>query len=226
MTPIMRTILIFSLVFLVAAFRYPIMDYFGYDRISQLEKNDVDTVSFNVFLVRLIGCHTNEPNDSRIFYGTGWVIKKNTMITASHVIDHADKNMECYDKISNKKLNIIENDIKNDFAIVSFPVVEEYYPTIYCDAELREEEMFRSFGYYIDKNILIYNSLYGLNKKTGQKDSIHSNSSEILNGKLYGGMSGGPVLNEHDEVIGINISAIKERDVVSIKLLSDTSLCR
>lgn len=158
--------------------------------------------------------------------GTAFVIRENILVTAAHVVDE-----KCKDSATGLPVRAYYVDWDNDFALVTMDTgpltdVMEYK----CDgftAGERYSAIGFSGGLRLRETRLVASGLRtGLNgliriNKTETRPSIHLYE---LNGNIYRGMSGGPVIDEEGIVVGIN-STTDDNGHGGSRELRDTILC-
>lgn len=139
--------------------------------------------------------------------GSGFQITAQGLIATNyHVISGYARypqkyNIEYLDHLGNKAQLTLESvDVINDLAIVKREVADDMpFFEIAENAPTKGEELF-SLGNPHDLGMIVVPGTYNGLKKESFNDRIH------FTGSVNSGMSGGPVVNKHAQVVGINVA--------------------
>lgn len=157
----------------------------------------------SLYQIRLIDHASGEKSS----IGSGFQISSDGLIATNyHVISgfalHPQKfEMEYLDNKGNKgSLSLLSVDVINDLAIVKRHVDEDMpFFRITENTPAKGEELY-SLGNPHDLGMIVVPGTYNGLKKESFNDKIH------FTGSVNSGMSGGPVVNKHAEVVGINVA--------------------
>ncbi len=139
--------------------------------------------------------------------GSGFQISSNGLIATNyHVISsyarHPEKyRMECLDYQGNTNTLTLQSvDVINDLALVKREMEkEEDFFILSKDPPHKGEKLF-SLGNPHDLGMIVVPGTYNGLKKESFSERIH------FTGSINSGMSGGPVVNKHSQVVGINVA--------------------
>lgn len=182
----------------------------------QAQKYDI-----NLALVHRIECMNQKTGKGGI--GTAWIIGKNTLVTAAHVVDDI-----CLDYDSQLPVTVKYIDRTNDLAIVvmdtgmetgsvtfgcnGFHTGHHYTATGWADGETLRETMIEADQFQTSKGTSI--------------DNLPMVGLRYLKGMIYHGMSGGPIFDDQGIAVGINTATDELHPTQSFsRPLSDTILC-
>lgn len=158
--------------------------------------------------------------------GTGFVIKEGILVTAAHVVDQ-----HCKDSATQLPVKVYYVDWDNDFALVAMntgPVTDVMDYS--CDGYIMGER-YSAIG-YAGGTRLRETRLVAKGTYTKDSDNMRISPTEVtpsvhlanLEGNIYHGMSGGPVIDEAGVVVGINSTTNGDGSGGS-RELRDTILC-
>lgn len=154
------------------------------------------------------------------FTGSGSVIGRDTVITASHVVGKAT---EC--RIMGIPAAVTENRTDRDYAILTIRTTSsaQRFP-IDCGGFVRGRTYY-AVGYAGGRTFAVTKLIAGL------KEAIDYNGTVIsvrdLLGRSYRGMSGGPVIDSEGNQVGTLISiSLAGPDTTHSLELKDTSVCQ
>ena len=157
----------------------------------------------SLYQIRLIDKTSGEKSS----IGSGFQITSDGLIATNyHVISgyarHPSKyRIEYLDNLGNKgELELKSVEVINDLALVKRQTLQEmpFFP-ISNQPPKKGEELF-SLGNPHDLGMIVVPGTYNGLKKESFNDRIH------FTGSVNSGMSGGPVVNENTEVVGINVA--------------------
>lgn len=157
----------------------------------------------SLYQIRLIDKTSGEKSS----IGSGFQITSDGLIATNyHVISgyarHPSKyRIEYLDNLGNKgDLELKSVEVINDLALVKRATLQEmpFFP-ISNNIPKKGEELF-SLGNPHDLGMIVVPGTYNGLKKESFNDRIH------FTGSVNSGMSGGPVVNENTEVVGINVA--------------------
>jgi S1-C subfamily serine protease len=187
------------------------------------------SVYLNLDLVRKIVCL--DPNDATkgVGVGTAEIVGKGIMITAAHVVAAGDL-PQCYDAATKAPVRPYLIDPEADFAMLAFDdgsSGEMEYMRYSCEGFVNKAR-YQAIGYALGQ-ALILNRMTATDRQTSRTYTLSSHrvasGLQYLNGDIFQGMSGGPIINEDGVIIGIN-SATDHRGIGLSRALKDTALCR
>jgi S1-C subfamily serine protease len=158
--------------------------------------------------------------------GTAWVIKQGILVTAAHVADQ-----HCIDTATNLPVKAYYVDWDNDIALMAMatgPVADVM--EINCDGFIPGER-YSAIGYAggtrFRETRLIATGVHAdedSKMRMSPTHDVYAIHLAHLYGKIYHGMSGGPIINEEGIVVGINSTTDEAYDSSS-RELRDTILC-
>jgi hypothetical protein len=165
--------------------------------------------------IKKISCIKNDHRTS----GTAWHIGKGKFVTAYHVID----NKAC--TINGEPAKVILTSAMLDFAEVQIISSNFKKLTYYC-GNFSTDRHYLSFGY--PSVGMVISSLTATSTVVPMRLGITPTfyGDRVLTGVLMHGMSGGPIMNDDGQVVGINIATNDvDYDTALSRPLSDTALC-
>lgn len=175
----------------------------------------------NLGLIHRIECVNIKTNLGGI--GTAWVVSKNTLVTAAHVVDDI-----CVDYDSEQPVIVKYVDHVNDFAIVEMDTgMEDATISFGCDG-------YHAGDHYVgtgwaNGTTLRQTMLEAGDIQTAKGETIEHlpmSGLRYLSGAIYHGMSGGPIFDDQGIAVGINTATDNDHPTQSYsRSLSDTILC-
>ncbi|TYK65237.1 S1 family peptidase [Colwellia echini] len=139
--------------------------------------------------------------------GSGFQISKDGIIATNyHVISsyarHPDKyRIEYLDHNGNTgEMDLVSVDVINDLALVKRPTVSDMPYFLLSDREPIKGEQLFALGNPHDLGMIVVPGTYNGLKKESFNERIH------FTGSINSGMSGGPVVNNNEKVVGINVA--------------------
>lgn len=187
------------------------------------------SVYLNLDLVRKIVCI--DPNDATkgMGVGTAEIVGKGIMITAAHVVVSGDFT-QCYDATTKASVQPYLVDTDADFAMLAFKDEssgEMEYMRYSCEGFV-DKKPYQAIGYALGQ-ALILNRMTATDRETSRRYTLSNrriaSGLKYLEGDIFQGMSGGPIINEDGVIVGIN-SATDHRGMGLSRALKDTALCR
>lgn len=189
--------------------------------VSPKEKAQRKPREIDQYLIRRIACPSGEED---MAVGTAWVIDEDTMVTAAHVVN--DAQAVCYDLDANLPIIVTHLDWHNDFALVRMetgPLPE--YISYSCEG-FRSDQHYMASGWAHGETMrqtFLWSQKYVTDKNT-YIDDMRAIGLRFLDGKMYKGMSGGPVFDDYGVAVGINSAKGRGNESFS-RDLRDTVLC-
>jgi hypothetical protein len=170
-------------------------------------------------LIRRVQCYNAKTGKGGI--GTAWVISENTLVTAAHVTNDV-----CFDIDTQQPVMVKQVDWHNDFAILTMDTGKlPEYITYSCEG-FRTGHHYTPVGWADGYNLkqTQVTAQKWKNDKDSYVDDMRAVGLRWLTGKVYHGMSGGPVFDEWGVAVGIN-SATDNGETAFSRDLRDTVLC-
>ena len=166
----------------------------------------------NLNVVKYILCVDSDGKHSA---GTGFVVSKNRVMTANHVIENSES---CV--IDHKPVKLISSDVDLDVAVVKVDLGDDApVAKISCEGYTMGETYF-SFGYSQGIDPAITKLEF-----TGDfMDFENKPHFAILRGLMFAGMSGGPIVDMYGKIVGMNTLS-NEKGFAGSRQLSETSIC-
>lgn len=157
------------------------------------------------------------------FVGTAEIIDIDRVMTAAHVVGSSTTCM-----IGETVATVIENNPALDYAILSVATSEINQKLPYSCAGFRPGQTYYAIGYAHGRDFamtrLIATARYedGADHQTGTP-FYHT---RVLDGEVFQGMSGGPIVNQDGVMVGITSAmSIGVRQSALSRELKDTSIC-
>jgi hypothetical protein len=170
-------------------------------------------------------------NAPKASYGSGFVVdEKGLLITNYHVISDVVQGKGGYQNfvIMNEKpipAEILGFDVVHDLALIK---IDHVFPTkiTFSGKEPTIGESIFSFGIPMDQNLSIGNGLFNGFRKQGPFEEIQMSTP------VNSGMSGGPTTDSKGNLVGVNVSALKDANNLTFsvparhvkKLLQDSKI--
>ena len=145
--------------------------------------------------------------------GTGFFISKDgTMITNNHVIEGCSQIVSIYDN-QEIKSSLVNTDVKNDLAIIKSNIKpQKFYSISKKDADLLESVIIA--GYPLGKKIS--SEIKATSGTVTALAGYDNNYAEFqTDAALNSGNSGGPIINNNGEVVGVAVAKWQEEGVES-----------
>ncbi len=160
---------------------------------------------------------TNKLNEKQTIYGTGFFDKSGYLVTNSHVVDiKGDITIE-YQDGTNSKATLFSNDIKSDIALLSVENVKvKALPTkSTIDLDITDEVY--SIGYQLNLkgNATVTKGILSSKRVSSGIEFLQTDSA------VNSGGSGGPVINDKGEVLGM-VTLASDNATLSFAISSDT----
>lgn len=157
--------------------------------------------------------------------GTGVVLTPTKVITAAHVLG---SDRTCYIRGARDQINLraIEVDRRNDFAVLETQghTFRRTY-RIDCGGFVPGETYYVSG--YANGIIFRVNPLVAINLQVSVDRGDGNIVLQAMNGESTRGMSGGPVVDIHGNVVGILVGHLRnDTSTTLVKDLGHTSVCR
>lgn len=154
--------------------------------------------------------------------GTAEVIAPNMVLTAEHVIG---KNLSC--QVGGKPAIIIHRDRELDIAVLAVDTSDLKPFQIDCGG-FREGTEYLAVG-YAEGTTFGFNKIIATGKRREVTDTEDYQKFILgeLDGKIYQGMSGGPIISPEGKLVGIiNMTSTKGPVKAYSRPISDMYLCR
>lgn len=174
---------------------------------------------YNINTIKLIQC---VDSDGDHFSGTGFVIGKNRVATAAHVIYGATS---CV--VDHKPMSFVTADTEMDFAVVAVDLGDNPPVAAFSCEGYTPGEVYFSIGWSRGQDEAVTKLV-----ATGETAEMHATGEypyktadlQILKGLMFAGMSGGPIIDMNGRVVGVNNTS-DERTEAGSRPLADTKLC-
>ena len=145
-------------------------------------------------------------------YGTGWFISKDTIITAGHVVEFKYKTVDVVHGSYHSKGNVIYIDKKRDIAVIRVKEIADDVFIFRLAKKLKKTETIYVIGYpyellQIQSDVKMLSANPRCAKGTISWIDVKHGIAEIT-AHTDAGNSGGPVVNEDGEVVGLVTFAI------------------
>lgn len=164
------------------------------------------------------------PNDFNIFGGSGTVIAHNRILTASHVIHGAVMCLLLDDGGLDAK--IIFDDPKLDVAVLEVALGDGPVMPVSCDGFVAGKP-YMAIGYSLSQDfalqVIVPNGHYQDILLGGGEGVFHH--AALFEGRVFAGMSGGPVVDLAGRVTGIINAGGENVPFSAIRDLIETPLC-
>lgn len=178
-------------------------------------------VFVNFSLVRRLYCGT--PGEDNWGRGTGVVISQTTIMTAAHVLTGTT----CIDEANGVTVTPFYEDELHDIAFARLEQGEfTRWFRLSCDG-FRGGRDYSAIGYQFGRDLVEtrLTATFGFTTDDSHNDDGRSSPHlRVLEGDIYKGMSGGPIVDEDGVVVGIN-TATDHNGFGFSRELRDTILC-
>jgi serine protease Do len=161
---------------------------------------------------------SQDANASKSSYGTGFVVHKDgLLITNYHVISTVvqDKfnryKIFAVDKENYYEAKVIDFNIINDLALIKIEKKFDQVMTLNSNLPKRGEQIY-SIGLPKDLNMSIVEGTFNGEIKRGIYERF------LMSTPVNSGMSGGPSVNTEGEVMGINVSILRDSENISFSV--------
>lgn len=172
------------------------------------ERVSADTIFSSLenalFQIRIM----EEKSGSQVALGSGFLVAGNRVATNYHVVSFVvlepDKyRIEIELQDVKQSLSVLTVDVVNDLALLTFDTMPEELPPHFRLAETipRKGQVLYSLGNPHDLGMTIVAGNYNGLVDNKFLDRVH------FSGAINSGMSGGPSVNQHSEVVGINVAS-------------------
>lgn len=156
--------------------------------------------------------------------GTGEIIGQNRIMTAAHVVGKAEA---C--RIGILQAVVVENNADLDYAILEVPTGMVRRPVRLSCAGFVSGQTYYAIGYAHGRDFAITRltatSRFDENGKDSEFGTLFTHT-RILDGEVYRGMSGGPIVNQDGVVVGITSATIVGiRPQALSRELKNTTIC-
>lgn len=169
----------------------------------------------NLDAILQISCVGPEGHD----LGSGSIISHDRVLTAAHVVRGTDSCM-----IRGQAAKVIFEDDKLDVAVLAADLGRTPVMQVSCDDFVKDRPYF-AIGYAQGQDfalqVLTSTGAYG-SIKTNEGAFLHG---ALFDGRVFGGMSGGPVVDTLGHVIGVVVAGQERTEFSAIRALRDTPLC-
>lgn len=181
-------------------------------------------VFINFSLVRRLYCGT--PGLKNWGRGTAVVISENTLMTAAHVV----VGTTCFDEATGARVSTFYRDDLHDIAFASIEggTYTRWFK-LSCEG-YRGGREYSAIGYQFGRDLvetrLTATFAFTSDTSTTNQDDgqVRAPHLRLLEGDIYKGMSGGPIVDEDGVVVGLN-TATDHNGVGFSRELRDTILC-
>lgn len=156
--------------------------------------------------------------------GTGFMISDDIMITAQHVIQGSS---ECHDAYTNEPLTPIYQSYEEDFAVLRVPPMEKPKKKlkITC-AGFTPGKVYYSIGFVGDLIVTRVRATDQIDSAKDYRTGTPFRQVRVLNGLVIPGMSGGPIIDPHGRVVGINNATRNKGEQALSREMKDTYFCQ
>lgn len=155
------------------------------------------------------------------YLGTAFIVGKNVLATARH-LTHG--NTVCTDAISGQTVRIVSEDKAHDFSLVTMDT-GNIDPLHYSCKRYKAGKYYHAYGFgHGDWTHTIIQATRDYTDKNTIVDGQFWPGLRIADAITIAGMSGGPIVDKHGDVIGM-VNAGNTTDSLSFEL-ADTSLCK
>lgn len=186
-------------------------------KLSDLKDHSLQIPAVNVDTIRRIRCAKS--------HGTGFMVGKDTMITAHHVIDGATG---CVDDETGNALEVISFNRDQDTAVVRFANMPKRWLKVDCGRFVTDQTYYAlGFAGVGQADIMLTRMRGRANYESGRDGQNFASfwAMRSLAGVIIGGMSGGPIINDRGHVVGMNNLTGDYYKTGLSREMADTYLC-
>jgi S1-C subfamily serine protease len=155
--------------------------------------------------------------------GSGVIIGHNRILTARHVISNRDSKDGCTAVVDGEReipVTVIHEDVDGDYATLIGDLGDTAIMAINCDGFVKGEPYF-AVGHPQATDFAVQ-VLFG----TGETVNYGPNKNfALLDGRIFPGMSGGPIIDHNGRLTGISNIGGATIDFAGSRALADTILC-
>lgn len=157
--------------------------------------------------------------------GTVEVVGQGRMVTAFHVVADERGSPKTNCMVKGRPAKVISYDSKLDFAILNGDTYKSDYYLYDCNG-FTQGQLYIAVGYPGGRfvaNLLVAGSIASETMETKTKQTFHG--MRMLQGAVYPGMSGGPIVDLSGRVVGIVNATNLNHTTAYARELRDTELC-
>jgi S1-C subfamily serine protease len=182
--------------------------------ITPIEDSVPSPYFLNINLVHRVSCPR--------WTGTAFTVGNGLVITAAHVSNGAETGGRCL--VDGKPSTILYEDMEQDFAILGTETEAQHF-VIDCEGYKRGKRYY-AIG-WAGGDELVVQQFIGTGARVSAIFGGAFKRQGILKGNSYGGMSGGPIVDERGFVVGlVNGGSTTGRAVSLSRELSQTVVCK
>ena len=183
-------------------------------------------IFLNLNHTRLIQCYKKINGVEWQFSGTGFVIAKNIIVTANHVVTGQS---DCVDAATQLPVKTYYHSNEKDLALLSVDTGQSDNFQKYSCEGFKKDHHYTSAGYAFGTDLIVNDLIATGKKMTDHVEDVapgfDPSTLTILKGDIFHGMSGGPIFNDDGFVVGIN-TASDGHGTATSRALKDTILCK
>ncbi len=175
---------------------------------------------FNTDAIKFISCTVSVPGGNITVSGSGTVFAKNEIMTAYHVVNRGQCSVDGY------LVTIIKHSAKSDIAIIGAALRNDQPIAHYSCSGFLAGQTYYSFGFSSGMAIVepIIATMGTASTLPSPEYPYEVDHLKAFSGLIFHGMSGGPVIDNQNLIIGIN-NGSNVSTTVGSRSLSDTPLC-